>query len=43
MATERHYNPVLIGINTKDREELSSTVGYKRNYEGSEAKKGNID
>ena len=43
MATERYYNLVVKGINTKDREELSSTVGSKRKYEESEARKGNID
>lgn len=43
MATERHYNLVLSGVNTKDKEELSSMVGCKRKYEESEARKGNID
>lgn len=39
MATERHYNLALKGINNKEREELSSTVGCERKYE----ELGNID
>lgn len=41
IATERNCNLMLKGINTKDREELCSSIGCKRKCKESEIRKGN--